>query len=195
MPLSAPTFQSQGWDNEVMELLARLKPTESGTQAVNQIVTEARKVVLSLFPEAQLLVCAVGDPTERAAFGVAVPEVELVIKCPAQTIFRRLQTRLSRQGIGGPDGEKISYYKLRKSAVRACTDMLVTAGFKFRRSAFRGLDPKVTLLAPPEVCRIESSIPVDLSVNNETPLRNSALVTAVAALDSRAVELALLVKR
>jgi DNA polymerase sigma len=84
--------------------------------------------------------------------------------------------------------------KLQKSAIRACTDLLVTTGgFKFRRSAFRGEEPKVTLLTPTDVTA--SPFPIDFSVNCVTPLYNAALLTECGQFDIRAKELLLFVKR
>merc|ERR1740120_199053 len=101
----------------------------------------------------------------------------------------------SRMGGGKPgkqgDGERTPL-KLRKSAVRACTDRLVSeAGFKFRRSAFRGEEPKVVVISPPAL----RSVPMNLSVNTVTPVYNAALLAECARVEPRAQGLVLLVKR
>jgi len=87
-------------------------------------------------------------------------------------------------------------YKLQKSALRACTDDLVAAGgFKFRRSAFKGLEPKITLVAPVSMGIHTESVPVSFSVNTVTPLYSVALLTECGHIDQRAKELILLVRR
>jgi DNA polymerase sigma len=68
-------------------------------------------------------------------------------------------------------------------------------GFKFRRSAFRGQEPKVTLLVPPSLGIHAEAIPIDFSVNSTTPLYNSALLLQCGQIDLRARDLILLVKR
>lgn len=85
--------------------------------------------------------------------------------------------------------------KLQKSAIRSFTDVLVAAGFKFRRSAFRDAEPKVTLLAPPLEGICDDALPIDFAVNITTPLYNAALLSSAKALDQRVLELGLLVKR
>jgi hypothetical protein len=86
--------------------------------------------------------------------------------------------------------------KAQKSAIRSCVDRLVSSGgFKFRRSAFRGLEPKVTLLAPPAHGIVNEPIPIDFSVNTNTPLHNANLSDECASIDSRCKDLMLLVKR
>jgi len=85
---------------------------------------------------------------------------------------------------------------VRKRAIRTFTDRLVAqGGFKFRRSAFRGEDPKVTLLAPTSLGFYNEDIPIDFSVNNVTPLYNAALLTECGHMEPRAKELILLTKR
>lgn len=194
MPVTAPTFQSQEWNDEVNELLARLLPTEAAQNVVSQIVANARQAVQPVLPEAVITAFACGDPTERGGFGVAIPEVDLVLQCSSETMWQRLKTRLRYAGVD-QHRPSTNHWKIRKIAVRVCTEALVKNGFKFRRSAFTGQDPKVTLLASPEVCGAEKAIPIDVSVNNVTPLRNAGLMAVTVALDSRVLELALLVKR
>merc|ERR1711953_1274768 len=76
--------------------------------------------------------------------------------------------------------------------LRACTDELTAnPGFKFRRSAFKGQEPKVTLMAEIN----GRTIPIDFSVNTTTPLYNAALLTECGQIEPRAKELILLVRR
>merc|ERR1719149_251717 len=105
---------------------------------------------------------------------------------------RSLLGHFHRQGSASPIDEK----KLQKSAIRACTDRLVSAGgFKFRRSAFRGEEPKVTLLVPASFGVSDESIPIDFTVNSTTPFYNMALLTECGKKEARARALILLVKR
>jgi len=86
--------------------------------------------------------------------------------------------------------------KLHKSAIRTCTDRLVSlGGLKFRRSAFRGEEPRVTLLVPTCLGIFSDPIPVDFSVNAVTPFYTAALLTESGQMDPRAKELILFVKR
>merc|ERR1712118_548176 len=84
---------------------------------------------------------------------------------------------------------------LQKRTLRACADLLVRAGFEFRRTAFRGINstqPKITLLAK----RIHGEpVPFRFHVNNTTPIYNATLTSATVAMDPRVLELGLLVKR
>jgi len=122
-----------------------------------------------------------------------VPELELVASASPQVLFQQLQGRLSK---GGQSTAHIDPRKLQKSAIRVCTDQLVSSGgFKFRRSAFRGQEPKVTLMAPPALGGSSNSIPVDFSVNGVCPLYNAALVRECHSIDARARDLVLLVRR
>merc|ERR1719169_332223 len=125
---------------------------------------------------------------------MCVPEVDLVVSINPDALPGQLQGRLSRTG--GASTAQLDARKVQKSAIRACTDKLVSAcGFKFRRSAFRGQEPKVTLLAPASLGLSSDSIAIDFSVNVVTPFYNAALLTECGRMDSRAKELILLVKR
>ncbi|CAK0814323.1 unnamed protein product, partial [Prorocentrum cordatum] len=86
---------------------------------------------------------------------------------------------------------------LEKSAIRAFTDRLVSAGgFKFRRSAFRDQEPKVTLLAPPSLGGASGeAIAVSIFVNAAIPMYSAALLTECGQMDARARALVLLVRR
>lgn len=188
-----PSFAAKGWNNQVKELLTRLMPTAAGQQAVAQIRDTVQRAIQNVIPEVEVSAFACGDSFERGAFGVAVPEVDVVLQCAPGTLLMRLQSQLPARN--GRCFEKISHHKIRKSAVRVCTEMLLNDGFRFRRSAFRGADPEVTLLAPANLCGSDRSIPVALSVNNPIALRNAGLMAAAAALDIRALQVALLVRR
>jgi len=91
---------------------------------------------------------------------------------------------------------KLDVHKLQKSALRACTDNLVVeGGFKFRRSTFKGYEPKVTLIAPASMGIHTAQIPISFSVNTVTPFYSAAFLTECGQIDSHAKELILLVRR
>mmetsp|Transcript_115061 Transcript_115061/g.305926 ORF Transcript_115061/g.305926 Transcript_115061/m.305926 type:complete len:540 (-) Transcript_115061:235-1854(-) len=191
MPVQAPTFESEGWEAEVRELLSRIAPTAEGDALVERIARAIQRVIAPIIPEAEVSGFASGSVTGGTAFGVAVPEVDIVINVSPTVLLGRLQGRwLARSA-----AERLDAQKLRKSAIRACTDRLVgTGAFKFRRSAFRGTEPKVTIIAPSGDASGQG-VPLNLSVNALTPLYNAALLAECGGLDPRARELILVVKR
>mmetsp|Transcript_55879 Transcript_55879/g.122688 ORF Transcript_55879/g.122688 Transcript_55879/m.122688 type:complete len:528 (-) Transcript_55879:186-1769(-) len=193
-PVSAPTFHAVGWDAEVEELLHRIAPTPEGDALVAKIVENVRRDIRPAVPEAQVAGFVSGNILGRTAFGVAVPDVDIVVTIASAALKGRLQGRWSecRTSAGRLDARK-----LQKSAIRICTDRLVSmGGFKFRRSAFRGCEPKVTLIAPASVSGdLEQSVPINLSVNAVTPVYSAALLTECGSIDQRAKELILIVKR
>jgi len=192
MPVAAPTFKASGWEEEVQELLIQIAPNPEAEAAVAEIARAVRRAIFPILPEAEVTGFANGNLLGRAAFGVAVPEVDIVISVSPTALMGRLQGRWA-QGRG--PSLKIDARKLQKSAIRACTDRLVsTSAFKFRRSAFRGQEPKVTMLAPSPAAQGQG-VPVNLSVNSVTPLYNAALIAECGQLEPRAKELILLVKR
>lgn len=190
-PIAPPSFRAAGWDAEVQELLDQLRPTAEGDAVMRRLAQLVENNLRRVLPEVEVTAFANSDFTRGTAFGVAVPEVELVVNAPPQTILSRLQS-----GQGHRSQQSLDLRKLQKSAIRLCTDRLVsTGGFRFRRSAFRGDEPKVTLLAAAELGIHTAAIPLDLSVNCTTPLYNAALLTECGRLEPRARELVLLVKR
>jgi len=122
------------------------------------------------------------------AFGVAVPEVDIVANVNPIALAQLLQRSKAPQH----RCPKL----LQKSAVRACADKLVsTGGLKFRRSAFRGEEPRVTLLVPSSLGFFPDAVPVDVSVNSVTPFYTAALLTECGQIDPRAKDLMMFVKR
>jgi len=183
-----------GWDAEVNELLTQISPTPEGDKVVQQLAQLIRRVLCQTIPEVEVLGFASGDLVRGTAFGVAVPEVDMIVSVRPSVLAARLQGRLTPGS--GASGTQLDVTKLQKSAIRACTDRLVSGGgFKFRRSAFRGSEPKVTLLAPASLGIYSEAIPIDFSVNSTTPLYNAALFTECGQIEARAKSLILLVKR
>jgi len=192
-PVSAPIFQGKEWDAEVDELVTQIMPSQEGERVVDTIADFVRQRLRTMIPEVEVIGFASSDVIRGTAFGVAVPEVDIVVNVPPQILASRLQGRAPR---GDASSAAADPHKLLKSALRTCTDRLVaTGGFKFRRSAFRGDEPKVTLLVPASFGVSSESIPIDFSVNSTTPLYNMALLSESAKKEALAKPLILLVKR
>merc|ERR1719456_1195027 len=114
---------------------------------VKELARTVQQTINPTFPQAQVVGFSSGDLTLRSSLGMCVPEVDLVVSINPDALPGQLSSRLSRTG--GASTAKLDARKVQKSAIRACTDRLVSeSGFKFRRSAFRGQEPKITLLAP-----------------------------------------------
>lgn len=191
VPVRAPTFSTECFAEQVSELLILITPTAESERLAQQLAQTARSAIQQVFPEVEVVGFASGDVARGTAFGVAVPELEIVASASPHILVQHLQGRLSK---GGLSMAKVDTRKLQKSAIRVCTDYLVSeGGFKFRRSAFRGQEPKVTLMAPPSASG--KRIAVDFSVNSMTPLYNAALITECGRIDSRAKSLILFVRR
>eukprot|EP00408_Alexandrium_pacificum_P008781 CAMPEP_0171218322 /NCGR_PEP_ID=MMETSP0790-20130122/33140_1 /TAXON_ID=2925 /ORGANISM="Alexandrium catenella, Strain OF101" /LENGTH=562 /DNA_ID=CAMNT_0011684137 /DNA_START=101 /DNA_END=1789 /DNA_ORIENTATION=+ len=198
MPVAAPTFNAVGWEAEVAELLGRIGPSNESDSVVLQIAQDVKKAIRSIIPEAEVTGFASGGLAIGTAFGVAVPEVDIVISASPSALMGRLQGRwVQAPGNGLGAARHLDARKLHKSAIRACTDKLVGTGtFKFRRSAFRVQEPKVTVIAPaPLGVGCGQGVPVNLSVNSVTPFYNAALLTECGQIEPRAKELVLLVRR
>jgi len=198
MPIKAPTFAASEFDQQINELIGRITPTPSCHRAVEELTSVVRQKIQTLIPEAEVMGFATGDLRGGTAYGVAVPEVDIVANACPTDLTTRLQGRLSQMSSSRQRTFAVSRLdtrKLQKSAIRVCTSLLVSVGFKFRRSSFRSEEPKVTLLAPASLGASTVAIPIDFSINNTTPLYNMALLTECGQMDPRAKSLILLVKR
>jgi len=181
MPVQAPTFAAEGWDAEVQELLQKILPTVGSRAAVDAISKLVKCSLTQLLPNVEVDGFATANPLGGAAFGVAVPEVDIVVTLDPKACASNRSTQEASKQL--------------KSSIRTCTDRLVSSGaFKFRRSAFRGLEPKVTLISPP-VGQSQATMPINLSVNATSPARCTAIFEACSQLDPRAQALILLVRR
>jgi len=189
VPVIAPKFQSVGWEGEVNELVSSIMPGSDEDKAVQRLVQHVKHTLQALFPEVEVTGFAHGSIKHGKAFGVAVPEVDIVANVNPVVLAQRLQLRSHAQ-------QKWPECKLQKSAVRACTDRLVqSGGLKFRRSAFRGEEPRVTLLVPTSLGIFTDPIPVDFTVNSVTPFYTAALLAECGQIEPRAKALILFVKR
>merc|ERR1719440_161067 len=106
----------------VEELLDQIRPTPNGEKVVQRIAQVARDAVRAVIPEAEVLGFACGDISRGTAFGVAVPEVDILVSIAPAAIVKRLKTRLSK---GTSITDDLDMRKLQKSAIRVCTDLLV----------------------------------------------------------------------
>jgi hypothetical protein len=190
----APVFAETGLEAEVAELLKKITPTPEGDAVVAQLARVVKRHISAVMPEAEVSGFATGNfMLGGTAFGVAVPEVDVIINVSPQALIGRMQDRWAE---GRFSVAKLDTRKLQKSAIRACTDRLVGfGGFKFRRSTFRGQEPKVILIAPAALGFCEHAIPISVSVNAVTPLYNAALLAECGQIEARAKSLVLLVKR
>jgi len=188
-PVLVPTFVAHDFDTQVHELLAQIAPSAEGDKLVQDISLAVKTAISNLVPDADVMGFANADVLRGTAFAVAIPEVEIILFAEPNAITERLQGRASRPL---PHASKLDARTLQKALLRACTDELAAAPcFKFRRSAFKGQEPKVTLMAEVH----GKSIPIDFSVNTTTPLYNAALLTECGQIEPRAKELILFVKR
>lgn len=191
-PFAAPSFSSTDWDGEVQELLGQIAPTAEAHAIVKQISQLMAQTFKVTIPEMEITGFASGNLTCGKAFGVAVPDVDIVASVSPRILFKRVHPKNAHDSSAFAN---LDPRKLQKTALRVCTDQLVAAGFKFRRSAFKGLEPKVTLMVPASLGISTESIPIDFSINVSTPLYNATLLTECGTFDQRAKELVLLVKR
>jgi hypothetical protein len=194
-PVAAPVFGCIGWEGEVTELLAKIAPTHCCEKTVERIAFMIKNVIEPMFPGAEVSSYVCGNIDGGKAFGVAVPEVDIVLSLSPEAVTQRMLSRDNskalRSGIEGIDERALQKY-----AIRLCTERVVaSSGLKFRRSAFRGDEPKVTFLAPSALGFSETSVPLDLSVNSLVPLHNAALLTECGQIEPRARALILLVRR
>jgi DNA polymerase sigma len=198
-PVTAPVFNSMDWDAEVEQLIEQLAPSPQCEKTVEQIAALARNMTQQVFPEVEVSSFVSGniDGSRGAkAFGVAVPEVDIVLSISPQAVMQRM---LVRDQSKAP--KTVATYDeraLQKYVMRLCTERLVSLScLKFRRSAFSGDQPKVTFLATAAAAPglTNSSVPFDISVNSPMPFYNAALLTEAGQMDPRAKALILLVRR
>eukprot|EP00927_Polykrikos_kofoidii_P012320 TRINITY_DN1530_c0_g1_i1.p1 TRINITY_DN1530_c0_g1~~TRINITY_DN1530_c0_g1_i1.p1 ORF type:complete len:530 (-),score=81.84 TRINITY_DN1530_c0_g1_i1:66-1655(-) len=183
-------FRAIGWEAEVAELVCSIIPTQEVHTTVKCVADKVRARIQRSFPEAEVLGLVAGDFRRGKAFNVAVPEVDIVVCINHEALVNRFMKSLCRTDHVWHS----NCSKVQKLALRECTEILVsTRKYKFRRSAYGSLEPKVTLLAPSTSGGQE--VPIDLTVNASMPLQNTALLTECGRMESRARDLILLVRR
>eukprot|EP00441_Pelagodinium_beii_P017080 CAMPEP_0197655686 /NCGR_PEP_ID=MMETSP1338-20131121/39602_1 /TAXON_ID=43686 ORGANISM="Pelagodinium beii, Strain RCC1491" /NCGR_SAMPLE_ID=MMETSP1338 /ASSEMBLY_ACC=CAM_ASM_000754 /LENGTH=439 /DNA_ID=CAMNT_0043231385 /DNA_START=188 /DNA_END=1507 /DNA_ORIENTATION=+ len=191
-PVVLPLLSGRSWEADLQLLLEQTIPSTASETTVSQLTEAVKNGLRHVFPTAEVSGYLSCDLCCSRGFRVAVPDLEVVISMSPEFLEQHLQTRLGQQGLG----KRLDSRQLEKAAIRTVADSLVSAyGFKFRRSAFKREEPKLTLLAPASLGEIGEAVPVDISVNAVTPIHNSALLAECGQLDSRAKELMLLIKR
>eukprot|EP00931_Biecheleriopsis_adriatica_P054819 TRINITY_DN32295_c0_g1_i1.p1 TRINITY_DN32295_c0_g1~~TRINITY_DN32295_c0_g1_i1.p1 ORF type:complete len:486 (-),score=97.46 TRINITY_DN32295_c0_g1_i1:109-1566(-) len=190
---SYQSLTGECWEADVKLLLGEIVPTPASENTVSRIADVVRKAIAPLAPEAEVSAFVCSDLGGGRAFRVAVPDVDVVISVSSEVLLRRMQARM---GSSFAPGHQPGSRQLEKAAIRTIADILVSSsGFKFRRSAFRGQEPKLTLLAPAFLGEVGEAVPLDLFVNGLMPLYNAGLLSECGDIDSRAKDLLLLVRR
>ncbi|OLP79673.1 hypothetical protein AK812_SmicGene40014 [Symbiodinium microadriaticum] len=175
-----PVLSGQCWESDVSELLGQISPNAESEDTVSRLVEAVRETILPIFSDLDACGFVHGNLRSGRAFRVAVPDVEIVLSVSPEKLRQKLQSRIATE-------RKMDTRQLEKAAIRMVAEALVAScGFKFRRSAFRGEEPKLTLLAPASFGPFADAIPLDISVNAETPLYNAALLAECGQLDPRA---------
>lgn len=191
-PVTAPVFQSHGFNAEVDELINHISPTAEADRILQRITEFVKEKIQPILPDAEVTGFASGDLAGGTAFGVAVPDVDIVVSANPTSLV----TQLMGKNRCNMSNASVDTKKLHKSAIRACTDALVSSGtIKFRRSCFRGEEPKVTLLVTTSFGVFDQAIPLDFSVNGVMALHNAALLMECGNMDPRAKHLILMVRR
>jgi len=188
VPVVAPKFQGVGLEAEMKELLEQIMPTAESQRGVDRLAEAIRFMLSSTISEVEVTGFASSDLSRGRANGVAVPDVDIVINVSPAVMASKLAQR--------PGKSTTDPRMLQKWALRLCADKLVSVGgFKFRRSGFRGNEPKMTLLVPAELGIFNQAVPIDIAVNAVAPLHSAALLTECGNANPRAKELLLLVRR
>eukprot|EP00928_Gymnodinium_smaydae_P023861 TRINITY_DN1951_c0_g1_i1.p1 TRINITY_DN1951_c0_g1~~TRINITY_DN1951_c0_g1_i1.p1 ORF type:complete len:592 (-),score=109.06 TRINITY_DN1951_c0_g1_i1:104-1783(-) len=183
-PVAPPKFSNAGWEKQVQELMRQIEPTSSSIAMVRGIERIVQQAIRSIIPEAEVTGYSSANPLGAKAFGVAVPEVDVVVNASEEVLRRRLSCG------------RIDSRQVLKAALRSCTEALVShTGLKFRRSAFQTDEPKIILLVPTALGVAEEAFGINVSVNASSPSRSQALFDECAGLEPRAKELILLVRR
>lgn len=188
VPIVAPQFQGQSLQEEVQELVSQIMPTAASQRGVDRLAEAIRVMLANSLPEVEVVGFASSDLSRGRANGVAVPDVDIVINVRPDRVSPKVASR--------PAKVSSDPRMLQKWALRHCADRLVSAGgFKFRRSGFRGNEPKMTLLVPTELGIFNQAVPIDIAVNAVAPLHSAALLTECGNINPRSKELILIIRR
>ncbi|CAE7658445.1 cid16 [Symbiodinium pilosum] len=188
VPIVAPKFEGHSLQEEVQELVSQIMPTAASQRGVDRLAEAIRVMLASSLPEVEVVGFASSDLSRGRANGVAVPDVDIVINVRPDRVSPKVASR--------PAKVSTDPRMLQKWALRHCADRLVSAGgFKFRRSGFRGNEPKMTLLVPSELGIFNQAVPIDIAVNAVSPLHSAALLTECGNISPRSKELILLIRR
>eukprot|EP00933_Yihiella_yeosuensis_P015804 TRINITY_DN13663_c0_g1_i2.p1 TRINITY_DN13663_c0_g1~~TRINITY_DN13663_c0_g1_i2.p1 ORF type:complete len:394 (+),score=58.83 TRINITY_DN13663_c0_g1_i2:107-1288(+) len=185
------------FEADVEVLLEQILPTAASDKTASRLADAVKGTASKIFPEVDVTAFAVSNIAQGAhAFCVAVPDVEVVISISASTLANRLQrvddSSRRRQRVAKPMDAR----QLEKAAIRLIVDALVSErGFKFRRSAFKVEEPKLTLLAPSFFIESGLPVPLDICVNALTPLYHASVLSECSQIDEGIKELILFTRR
>jgi len=186
MPKKVPAFRCKVWEDDIEELISTLVSTNDDDLKLKQLEQFVRQAASSIMPGVEVASFLHASPSATKAFGVAVPDVELVLKMD----LLRLPSLRGKSAAKQDDS-----LKLQKYAIRELIHHLVSKhSFKFRRSAFRCKDPKVTLITPDACSIFPKGVAVDLRINSTVTGRNAELLARCCEQLPLTRDLALLVQ-
>lgn len=189
----APCCAAGGFECEVQELISNLRPAPNDERVVRRLVRSVERVVLPVIPEAEVKGIAAANLQRSGATGMK-PEIEIVVLASPEVLIKRLQEYYLRvqpkSGRHRKSPLTLHPDVLQKSAIRTLSERLTA--WKFWRSAFRGPEPKLVLLAPASLGIFPEDIRVSFSVNTPYPLNFASIMSR---LDVRARNLVLFVRR
>merc|ERR1719265_2483773 len=97
-PVKAPTFQSSAWDAQVNELLLQIAPSIEDDKIVAKLAGMVKAAIKPMIPEVEVVGFASGDLTRKKAFGVAVPDVDVVANVNPMILAGGHRLRCSEDG-------------------------------------------------------------------------------------------------
>mmetsp|Transcript_20990 Transcript_20990/g.58618 ORF Transcript_20990/g.58618 Transcript_20990/m.58618 type:complete len:552 (+) Transcript_20990:68-1723(+) len=184
---------AESGDCEVQTLLNNILPDAQDEQVVRRLVYLVQRAIRRVVPEAHVKGVACASVVRASATGLH-PDVDVVVTVQQEVLAQRLgayfNNSASKPGRPGKSLRTLQPDSLQKTATRVLSERL--SSFAFWRSAFRGPEPKVVLLAPVSLGIFEEAIRMNFSVNTPYPLR-SAIVFDKGSL--RMKELTCLVRR
>jgi len=193
MPVRPAEFQAVGWEDQVKELLEQVRRTPASEETLARLGEVVKRAVVPVIPEAQIVVCANGNPARGKAYGMAVPDISVVLNVSHDALQKSIGECFMQGQARGRFAPRPD--KLLKFSIRMCTNQLVAAGFKFRRSAFGSDEPKVILLVPALPELFNERISMEFYVNSNVPIRTEAIARNFSGVEPRVEELILLVRR
>lgn len=161
-----------GFAGQVDDLAKQLAVTPETILAVDRLADDVQSIVRSVTPHLAFACIILSEPSFKSPYAAAVPEVCFVAMAPRHLLVNALRKRW----LGEDPPEPPDNHSLSKSVLRQCTDRLVAAGFKFKRSAFRCEEPYVTLSAPPGRCACAKSVPFAMMVNATFPFEDAIIL-------------------
>lgn len=185
--ISAKLETGFGWEADVAALACQLKAGPKDLQAAQAIVEYVQRSIRRKFPRAEVTSVALGSLTSSQTYGICVPDLDIVINISEDDLLDFVDP--SGQGTlrAKRDTGELQLERLHKSALRWCAEDLTSRQcYRFLRSQFRGLEPKVTLLG---------QVAIDIAINAVQPHVAKALVDKCAEIEPRSLQLIQLVRR